>query len=71
MLNLAKYFRWQTNREVNRLDLEKIEFHNKVRDTFLELARRYPDRYVIIDASQDRDSVAKATLDAILSRLCK
>ncbi len=59
------------NREVNRLDLEKIEFHNKVRDTFLELARRYPDRYVIIDASQDRDTVAKATLDAILSRLCK
>ena len=60
-----------SNREVNRLDLEKLEFHNKVRETFLELAKVYPDRFVIIDASQDRDSVAKATLDAILSRLCK
>ena len=60
-----------SNREVNRLDLEKLEFHNKVRETFLELARKYPDRFVIIDASLDRDSVAKATLDAILSRLCK
>ncbi len=59
------------NREVNRLDLEKIEFHNKVRDTFLALAKRYPDRYVIIDASKSRDEVAKATLDAITSRLCK
>ena len=59
------------DREVNRLDLEKIGFHNKVRDTFLALAKRYPDRYVIIDASQDRESVAKATLDAIMSRLCK
>ena len=59
------------NREVNRLDLEKLDFHYKVRNTFLELARRYPDRYVIIDASQDRDSVAKATLEAILNRLCK
>ena len=59
------------NREVNRLDLEKIEFHNKVRDTFLELAKRYPDRYVIIDASLSREEVAKATLEAITNRLCK
>ncbi|MFA6675258.1 MAG: dTMP kinase [Bacilli bacterium] len=58
-------------REINRLDLEKIEFHDKVRSTFLELAKRYPNRYVIIDASKSKEEVAKATLDAILSRLCK
>lgn len=59
------------DREVNRLDLEKLDFHNKVRDTFLALAKRYPDRFVIIDASQSREEVAKATMEAILSRLCK
>lgn len=59
------------SREVNRLDLEKLEFHHKVRNTFLELAKRYPERYVIIDASKSREEVAKATLEAILSRLCK
>ena len=59
------------NREVNRLDLEKLDFHNKVRNTFLELAKRYPERFVIIDASKTQEEVAKATLDAILSRLCK
>ena len=59
------------NREVNRLDLEKIDFHNKVRNTFLELAKRYPDRFIIIDASKSQEEVAIATLDAILSRLCK
>ena len=59
------------SREVNRLDLEKLEFHHKVRDTFLALAKRYPARYVIIDASKSREEVAKATLDAIMSRLCK
>ena len=58
------------NREVNRLDLEKLEFHHKVRDTFLALAKRYPERFVIIDASKSRDEVAKATLDEIMSRLC-
>ena len=60
-----------SEREVNRLDLEKIDFHNKVRESFLLLARRYPERFVIIDASQPREVVAKATMDAILSRLCK
>ncbi|MCQ2800366.1 MAG: dTMP kinase [Bacilli bacterium] len=59
------------DREVNRLDLEKIEFHNKVRNTFLELARRYPERFVVIDASQSRENVAKKTLETMLSRICK
>ena len=59
------------NREVNRLDLEKLDFHHKVRNAFLELAKRYPNRFVIIDASKSREEVAKATLDAIMSRLCK
>ena len=60
-----------SNREVNRLDLEKLEFHTKVRDTFLELAKRYPERFVIIDASQSREEVAKKTLEVMLSRICK
>lgn len=59
------------NREVNRLDLEKLDFHNKVRQTFLDLAKRYPERYVIIDAAKSQEEVAKDTLNAILSRLCK
>ena len=60
-----------SDREVNRLDLEKIEFHKKVRNTFLELAKRYPERFVVIDASQSREEVAKKTLEVMLSRLCK
>lgn len=59
------------NREVNRLDLEQIEFHNKVRDTFLTLANRYKDRYVIIDASKPYDEVVKATMAAILNKVRK
>lgn len=60
-----------SNREVNRLDLEKIEFHQKVRATFLELAKRFPSRFVIIDASQDKDKVASDALKAILERICE
>jgi dTMP kinase len=59
------------SREVNRLDLEKLEFHKEVRNTFLSLAERYPDRFVIIDASLTKEEVAQNTLNAILNRLCK
>ena len=59
------------NREVNRLDLEKLDFHKTVRNTFLELAKRYPERFVIIDASKTREEVAEATLKVMLSRICK
>ena len=69
-LGLARISK-NADREVNRLDLEKLDFHNKVRNAFLELAKRFPDRYVIIDASKSIDEVAKATLDAILKRICK
>ncbi len=57
------------NREVNRLDLEKLEFHHKVRNTFLELSKRYPERFIVIDASKSQDEVAETTLKAIISRL--
>lgn len=59
------------NREVNRLDLEKIEFHQNVRNTFLDLAKRFSNRYVIIDASKPLDEVVKNVYKVIKSRLDK
>lgn len=56
-------------REVNRLDLEKIEFHRGVRANFKELAKRFPDRYVIIDASKGIEEVFQAAYQAIKERL--
>jgi dTMP kinase len=56
-------------REVNRLDLEALEFHRMVRETFLELAKKYRDRYVIIDASKTLPEVVSVALNAIIDRL--
>lgn len=56
-------------REVNRLDLEKISFHEGVRNTFHELAKRYSDRYVIIDASKSVDEVVENAYKAIKERM--
>lgn len=59
------------NREVNRLDLEKLAFHDKVRSTFLELSKKYNDRYRVIDASQPLETVFQTALDFILKELNK
>jgi dTMP kinase len=58
-----------TNREINRLDLEQLSFHQKVRDTYLSLAKRFKDRFVIIDASLPLASVIETTYQAIHKRL--
>ncbi len=60
-----------SDREVNRLDLEKLSFHHRVRNGYLELAKRFPNRYVIIDASLPLEEVASHALKAIKERLTK
>ncbi len=57
------------NREVNRLDLEALSFHRLVRKTFLKLAKKYPNRYVIIDASLPFDKVVASAEYIIRAKL--
>jgi dTMP kinase len=57
------------NREINRLDLEQLGFHQKVRDTYLVLAKRFKDRYIVIDASLPLATVIENTYKAIHQRL--
>lgn len=58
-----------SSREVNRLDVEKLDFHHMVRDAFLSLAKRFPDRYVIIDASSSPEKVASDAYEAIRKKM--
>jgi dTMP kinase len=44
----------------SRFEQEKIEFHRKVRAGYLDLARKSPQRFRIIDAGQEKHAVAKA-----------
>ena len=57
------------SREVNRLDVEKLEFHKRVREGYLILAKKYPERIVIIDASKPLEEVSELTYKAIKERL--
>ena len=56
-------------REVNRLDLEALSFHHMVRNAFLDLSKRYADRYVKIDASKTFEEVIEDAYQEIKKRL--
>lgn len=53
----------------DRFDSESTAFHTAVRNGFLELARREPDRFAVIDASPSPEEVTQSILEAIHARL--
>ncbi len=52
--------------ELDRFEREQQDFFERVRATYLKLAEQHPDRYRIVDASQDIPQV-QAQIDAILA----
>lgn len=53
--------------DVDRYDLKDLEFHSRVRDSYLELSVQYPDIWKIIDASQSKEKVLQDALLALKS----
>ncbi|ASJ56632.1 dTMP kinase [Brevibacillus formosus] len=56
-------------REVNRLDLEGMRFHELVREGYQLVMERDPERFVVIDAEQPMEQVYQSALQALLDRL--
>jgi dTMP kinase len=56
-------------REVNRLDLENLDFHHKVREGYFILMERFPERIVKIDASGTLEDVFHKTMKIVQERL--
>ena len=45
--------------QYDRIESEALEFHEKVRQGYLELARRYPERFRKVDAMRHADPIAE------------
>ncbi|MBN2981201.1 dTMP kinase [Cohnella algarum] len=56
-------------REVNRLDLEGLAFHRKVREGYLEVAGLFPERIVTIDAMRSPEFVLEDAWRYLEARL--
>jgi dTMP kinase len=52
----------------NRFEKFGTEFHEKLRQAFLDIARRFPERCRVIDASGTEDEVAEAIFTAVQRR---
>ena len=46
--------------EADRLDSEEAQFYKNVRQGYLELAKAEPDRFAVVDASQELEQVQAA-----------
>jgi len=55
--------------ELDRFEKERLEFFQRVRNTYLQIAESEPDRCTVVDASRPLEEVKAATLDAV-ARLC-
>ena len=55
-------------REYNRLDQEKLDFHEKVRAGYQHLAQANPERIVVVDGTMNREEVAEACYHIIKNR---
>ncbi|MBE3554241.1 MAG: dTMP kinase, partial [Thermicanus sp.] len=64
-VGLARVYR-DGEREVNRLDMESLQFHRKVREGYLVLADHEPERVKVIDAGAPLEEVVKASLQILL-----
>lgn len=58
-----------SSREVNRLDIESLAFHEKVREGYHLVLNRYPDRIKLINADQQLDQVIENVWDILTNFL--
>ncbi len=50
---------------VDRFEIESAQFFDRVRNRYLELARTWPDRFRVIDATAKLDQVCEAAIAAL------
>lgn len=55
--------------EMNRLDLEAVQFHQRVRDGYHQLAKAEPGRWVIVDAERPLLIIQQDLQTELLARL--
>jgi dTMP kinase len=55
--------------ELDRIELEPLAFHQRVREGFLEIARNEPTRVHVVDGAQSVEAVAAAIRELVERRL--
>ncbi|MCK9154575.1 MAG: dTMP kinase [Paludibacteraceae bacterium] len=59
----------QTNTSADRIELAGKEFHHRVRDGFLDLQKKEPNRKFLIDASQEENMVWEQVKSILINKM--
>jgi dTMP kinase len=51
------------------MEQKEIEYHQRVRDGYLRMAREEPDRWTVLDATHDMLEVQTTVRELVISRL--
>ena len=54
---------------LDRMEMKGRDYHRKVRQGYLDQAKRDPQRYLVIDARDDEDTVYRRLIDGLSERL--
>jgi len=54
-------------RSLDRLEAEPLAFHERIRQEFLNIAGSDPERYFVVDATQDKESIHEQIIERVLS----
>jgi dTMP kinase len=68
-VGLERAARRRGSGEGDRFEAETLDFHKRLREAYLELADREPDRCAVIDASHDAATVSEVVWVLVRSRL--
>ncbi len=60
---------FSNTRKIDRLDLETIEFHQKVYQGYMILANKFVDRFVVVDGTNPVETVIEDTIQIIKTYL--
>lgn len=56
-------------RKLDRLERESLDFHKRVREGYLQIAKDHPARVFVVDANQPKEKVYEQVLKKLLEKL--
>lgn len=57
------------NGNTDRMGAQKLEFYKSVRASFLEIAKKNPERFIVVDSSGTKEETTQKVLNAVRKKL--
>lgn len=59
----------RVSRKWDRIEKEKRSFHEKVKNAYLDLIKKEPERFFVLDANKSKEEIQKEVVKVLLERI--